>query len=188
MGSVLGKSGWGATYAAAALMMASAGSSAAAQSADDQAAINQAADDYESDTIENTPLGNGWTGNVDPALGSCAIFRAADPLHMSLYSDGEDRDGYWLFSGIEGNLFGEGPARIRLFVNGIDIGAYTADLSVDGPHFTYKLPYLVLRGAFAASPDGMRLKVVQSGRTVHEIDATGARQAYEAYRKCNAAL
>ena len=107
---------------------------------------------------------------------------------MSLYSDSDDRDGYWLFSGAGGAKFAEGPAEVQIVVNDINISEYNGELSVDGPRYSYKLPYHVLRGAFAASPNGMHLTLIQSGRVVHEIDATGALRAYTAYRKCNANL
>ena len=169
-------------YTAAALLMASVGSNALAQ----------ASEDYEGDTVENTPLGEGWTGNVDASQGSCAIFKVQGPVHMSLYSDRDDHDGYWLFSGINGAQFPakfpEGPARVQIAVNDSNIGEYAAELSVDGPRYSYKLPYLALDEVFAEQPDGVRLKMVQGGRVVHRIDATGALKAYAAYRKCNANL
>lgn len=145
------------------------------------------------EVIENTKLGVHWSGNVDPAEGSCAIFTGDGQTNLSLYSDKEDPDGYWLFYGDGVPPGQEGGVTLRLEVNGKAFGQTNGKLDTEtrretGPHYQYKFSGLALIKALDEYPDGFFVRGWDGEKLTFALEAIGASEAFAAYKKCNAAL
>lgn len=149
----------------------------------------------------SVPLGNGWTGMVDGYDGACAIYKeGGDGRSLSVYSDIDNRDGYWMLSRYEDaapssdeDLY-QGPVSIEVFINGRSAGWVDAEASGDrgGEDWKGYQDFRINAGAMNAivsgKPKGFKLEARLDGQTIFTIDARGAKKAFKDYGKCTAAL
>lgn len=145
-------------------------------------------------------LGNGWTGMVDGVEGMCSIYKeSGDGRSLSVYSDVDNRGGYWMMSAYEGsapksNIVTEGDVRLELILNGKSAGFVTAQASGDpggadwSGYQDYRIDAAQMDAITAKSPKGFKLEARKDGATVFTIDATGAKKAFKDYGNCHTKL
>lgn len=144
------------------------------------------------DLTEN--LGNGWSGMTEYSEGTCYILKDdGKGRGMSHYADAESRGGYWTLTltpnGAE--IIGGDDVPLDIYLNGKKASSVTAMASGEpgdenwGGYQDFIITDGQLDKLVAGKTKGFKLEARMNGKAIYTFDATGAEQAFAAYRTCH---